>query len=135
MRLRAINVFSAYLGDSEKTKEKTRLLRNDSDFLCAEYYKVVKYCDNDFIKQLNIECDENAQEIAVKVEHLNGYSVISMPFRISSYQSLSDEDKKVFWVKEIEKIFHFVLPLMNCKSSKIVDFTNYLNEKYKGESK
>lgn len=130
MRLRAINVFSAYLGDYEKTKERTRLLRTDSDFLYAEYYKVVKYCDNDFIKQLNVECDENAPKIAVKVKHLNGYSVISMPFRFSSYQSLSDEDKKVFWVEEIEKIFCFLQPLMNYKDNKIVDFINYLNEKY-----
>ena len=32
MRLRAINIFSAFLGDSEKIKERTGLLRKDSDF-------------------------------------------------------------------------------------------------------
>lgn len=52
MRLRAINIFSAFLGDSEKTKERTGLLRKDSDFLYLEYYNVVRYCDNDFYKAI-----------------------------------------------------------------------------------
>ena len=131
MRLRAINVFSAFLGDSDKTKERTRLLREDSDFLYMEYYSVVRYCDNDFLKQLNIECDENAEKIAVKRKMIDGYPVISMPFRFSSYQSLSDEDKKVFWVEEIENVFRFILPLMTCNSDQITDFINYLKKKYK----
>lgn len=134
MRLRAINIFSAFLGDSEKTKERTGLLRKDSDFLYLEYYNVVRYCDNDFIKQLNVECDEKAKEIAVTLKLSDGYSVITMPFNFSLYQSLSTEDKKFFWVKEIIKVFNFVLPLMNCKSNKkISDFINYLNDKYKNE--
>ena len=41
MRLRAINVFSAYIGDSEETRRRTGLLRKDSDFLYVEYYNVV----------------------------------------------------------------------------------------------
>lgn len=134
MRLRAINIFSAFLGDPEKTKERTGLLRKDSDFLYLEYYNVVRYCDNDFIKQLNIECDEKAKEIAVTLKLSDGYSVITMPFNFSLYQSLSPEDKKFFGVKEITKVFNFVLPLMNCKSNKkISDFINYLNDKYKNE--
>lgn len=134
MRLRAINIFSAFLGDSEKTKERTGLLRKDSDFLYLEYYNVVRYCDNDFIKQLNVECDEKAKEIAVTLKLSDGYSVITMSFNFSLYQSLSLEDKKFFWVKEITKVFNFVLPLMNCKSNKkISDFINYLNDKYKDE--
>lgn len=68
MRLRAINIFSAFLGDSEKTKERIGMLRKDSDFLYLEYYNVVRYCDNDFIKQLNVECDEKAKEIAVTIK-------------------------------------------------------------------
>lgn len=131
MRLRAINVFSAFLGELEKTKERTKLLRKDSDFLYLEYYNIVKYCDNDFIKQLNIECDENAKNISVKEKNSDGYSIISIPFHFSSYQSLSEKDKKAFWAKEITKAFYFILPLMNCKSDKkIIDFINYLNEKY-----
>lgn len=134
MRLRAINIFSAFLGDPEKTKERTGLLRKDSDFLYIEYYNVVRYCDNDFIKQLNVECDEKAKEIAVTLKLSDGYSVITMPFDFSLYQSLSLEDKKFFWVKEITKVFNFVLHLMNCKSNKkISDFINYLNDKYKNE--
>lgn len=132
MRLRAINIFSAFLGDLEKTKGRTGLIRKESDFLYLEYYNIVKYFDNDFIKQLNVECDENAKEIAVSLKVSDGYSIITMPFNFSLYQSLSPEDKKVFWVQEITKVFNFVLPLMNCKSDKkIIDFITYLNEKYK----
>lgn len=93
MRLRAINIFFAFLGDSEKTKE-----------------------------------------ISVTLKLSDGYSVITMPFNFSLYQFLSPEDKNFFWVKEITKVFNFVLPLMNCKSNKkISDFINYLNDKYKDE--
>lgn len=131
MRLRAINIFSAFLGDLEKTKERTGLIRKESDFLYLEYWNVVRYCDNDFIKQLNVECDENAKEIAVSLKASDGYSVITMPFNFSLYQTLSTEEKNVFWVEEITKVFNFVLPLMKCKSDKkIIDFIDYLNEKY-----
>lgn len=131
MRLRAINIFSAFIGDSEETQRRTRSLRKDSDFLYREYYNVVRYCDNDFLKQLNIECDENTEEIAVKLKSKDGYPIISVPFQFSSYQILSAEEKEFFWVKKIEDVFWFVLPLMNCNSDKITDFINYLNEKYK----
>lgn len=131
MRLRAINVFSAFLGDLEKTKERTRLIRKESDFLYLEYYNVVRYCDNEFIKQLNVECDEKAKEIAVSHKFSDGYSVISMPFNFSLYQSLSKEDKNTFWVEEITKVFNYVLPFMKCESDKkIIDFLDYLKEKY-----
>lgn len=131
MRLRAINVYSAFLGDLEKTKERTALIRKESDFLYLEYYNVVRYCNNEFIKQLNVSCDENAKEIAVSAKNSDGYSVITMPFNFSSYQILSSEEKNAFWVKEISKVFNFVLPLMKCESDKkIVDFIDYLKEKY-----
>ena len=131
MKLRAINVFSAFLGDLEKTKERTALIRKESDFLYLEYYNAVRYCDNKFIKQLNVECDENAKEIAVSLKFSDGYSVITMPFNFSSYQTLSSEEKNAFWVKEIAKVFNFVLPLMKCESDKkIIDFIDYLKEKY-----
>ena len=131
MRLRAINVYSAFLGDLEKTKERTALIRKESDFLYLEYYNVVRYCNNEFIKQLNVSCDENAKEIAVSAKNSDGYSVITMPFNFSSYQILSSEEKNAFWVKEISKVFNFVLPLMKCESDKkIVDFLDYLKEKY-----
>ena len=83
------------------------------------------------MKQLNIECDENAEKIAVKRKMLDGYPIISLPFQFSSYQFLPAEEKVLFWVEEIEKVFRFVFPLMNCKSDKITDFINYLNKKYK----
>lgn len=131
MRLRAINIFSAFIGDLEETRRRTGLLRKDSDFLYREYYNVVRYCDNDFLKQLNIECDENAEKIAVKHKLEDGYPIISVPFQFSSYQLLPAEEKESFWVEEIETVFRYVLPLMNCNSGKITDFINYLNKKYK----
>ena len=131
MKLRAINVFSAFLGDLEKTKERTALIRKESDFLYLEYYNVVRFCNNEFIKQLNVSCDENAKEIAVRERNSDGYSVITMPFDFSSYQTLSLEEKNAFWVAEIIKVFNFVLPLMKCESDKkIIDFIDYLKEKY-----
>ena len=131
MRLGAINIYSAFLGVLEKTKERTALIRKESDFLYLEYYNVVRYCDNKFIKQLNVSCDENAKEPAVSEKDPDGYSVITMPFNFFKYQTLSTEEKNVFWVEEITKVFNFVLPLMESKSDKkIIDFIDYLNEKY-----
>lgn len=131
MRLRAINIYSAFLGDLEKTKERTALIRKESDFLYLEYYNVVRFCNNEFIKQLNVSCDENVKEIAVRERNSDGYSVITMPFDFSSYQTLSLEEKNAFWVEEIIKVFNFVLPLMKCESDKkIIDFIDYLKEKY-----
>lgn len=131
MRLRAINIYSAFLGDLEKTKERTALIRKESDFLYLEYYNVVRFCNNEFIKQLNVSCDENAKEIVVRERNSDGYSVITMPFNFSSYQTLSLEEKNAFWVEEIIKVFNFVLPLMKCESDKkIIDFIDYLKEKY-----
>ena len=127
MRLRAINIYSAFLGDLEKTKERTALIRKESDFLYLEYYNVVRFCNNEFIKQLNVSCDENAKEIAVRERNSDGYSVITMPFDFSSYQTFSLEEKNAFWVEEIIKVFNFVLPLMKCESDKkIIDFIDYL---------
>lgn len=51
MRLRAINIFSASLGDLEETKKRTALLWKDSDFIYIEYYNVVRYCDNDYLNE------------------------------------------------------------------------------------
>ena len=131
MRLRAINIYSAFLGDLEKTKERTALIRKESDFLYLEYYNVVRFCNNEFIKQLNVSCDENAKEIEVRERNSDGYSVITMPFDFSSYQTLSLEEKNAFWIEEIIKVFNFVLPLMKCESDKkIIDFIDYLKEKY-----
>ena len=131
MRLRAINIYSAFLLFLEKTKERTALIRKESDFLYLEYYNVVRFCNNEFIKQLNVSCDENAKEIEVRERNSDGYSVITMPFDFSSYQTLSLEEKNAFWVEEIIKVFNFVLPLMKCESDKkIIDFIDYLKEKY-----
>lgn len=131
IRLVSINIFSAYFGDLDKKKKRTILLREDAGFLFKEYHLFVRYCDNDFCKSLNIECNENAQEIATSINSSDGYPVISIPFNFSSYQELSDNKKKIFWIEEVEKVFNFIFPLMNCKSNKITEFMNYLNLKYK----
>lgn len=133
MRLRAINIFSSYFGNEQETKKRTRVLRADSDFLDYEYLHVVKYCDNDFIKQLNIECNENAEKIFICRNFSDGYPTISIPFNFSLYRGLSAEKKKKFWIKEIEKVFDFVLPFMNCKSDKIADYIKHLNENFQME--
>ena len=55
MRLRSINVYSEYLGDTEKTRERTRQLRVDSDFMDYIFAKNIKYIDNEYIKQYSID--------------------------------------------------------------------------------
>lgn len=132
VRLRTINVFSAYTGETDTTKARTKLLRADSDFLDYEYACVVKYCNNDFCKQLNIACDENASEMFISEKGLDGYPTISIPFDFLSYQKISPKDKKLFWVSEIKKVFHFLFPMMNCDTKKIEGYIEMLFEKYQG---
>lgn len=132
MRLRTINVFSAYIGKTDTTKARTKLLRADSDFLDYEYARVVKYCDNDFCKQLNIACDENASEMFISEKGLDGYPTISIPFDFLSYQKISPKDKKLFWVGKIKEVFDFLYPMMNCDTRKIEGYIEMLFEKYQG---
>lgn len=74
MRLRAINIFSAYLGDEEETKARTRLLRQEADFLDDEFCCKVKFYDNEFCKQLNLECDGKSKEMSIgKIGLSEGY--------------------------------------------------------------
>lgn len=131
MRLVSINIFSAYFGDSEKMKIRTKLLREDSNFIFKEYCSFVKCCNNDSFKSLNIECNENVREIVISRNFPDGYPVISIPFNFALYQELSDDEKNVFWIENIEKVFDYVMPMMNCDSTKITEYINYLYKKYK----
>ena len=38
--------------------------------------------------------------------------------RLRAINVYSAEEKNAFWVKEISKVFNFVLPLMKCESDK-----------------
>lgn len=126
MRLRYINVFSAYLGDQDKTKEMTRLLRLDSDFLDYEFSKYTKFIDNDYLIQLNIECDPNAESIYISQDYVKGYPTFTVPFDHSSYLQLKNSKKREFWIYMVRDVFDYALPLMNCSYDKIDSFIKHL---------
>ena len=130
MRLRAINIYSAWLGDEEDTKKRTRLLRRDADFLDYEFARKVRFYDNDFCRQLNIACDEKATEILVSNPGIEGYPTVTIPFDFSVYEGLTDIGRKIYWVVEIKRIFAFLSDKMNGKSQKISKFVEYLESKY-----
>lgn len=130
MRLRAINIYSAYLGDEEDTKKRTRLLRRDADFLDYEFAGKVGFYDNDFCRQLNIECDEKITETSIRNSGAEGYPTVTIPFDFSAYENLTDNDRKIYWVEEIKKVFIFLSDKMNGKSQKISDYIEYLENKY-----
>ena len=67
MRLKSINVYSDYLGDSDKTKALTRELRFDSDFLDHVFYDKIKYVNNSYLKQLNMCCSSSVLEICIQM--------------------------------------------------------------------
>lgn len=129
MRLRAINVYSAYLGDSEKTKKMTRRLREDSYFLYCDLYSVIKFVDNNLMKQLNIACDQNTDKISIQGSP-DGYPQVFVPFDYQEYKALSDTKKKAFWVKQVLEIFEFLAPLMIYDAQKLDKYTTYLKETY-----
>lgn len=129
MRLRAINVYLAYLGDSEKTKKMTRRLREDSYFLYCDLYSVIKFVDNNLMKQLNIACDQNTDKISIQGSP-DGYPQVVVPFDYQEYKALSDTKKKAFWVKQVLEIFEFLAPLMTYDAQKLDKYTTYLKETY-----
>ena len=128
MRLRSINVFSAYLGDPDKTKERTRLLRNDSDFLDREFALYTRFVNNDYFMQLNIECDPEADSIHVSQAYVRGYPTVAVPFDHSNYQKLTDPEKRTFWITTVKDVFDFAKPLMNCSFEKIDDYIDHLEK-------
>ncbi len=129
MRFRCINVYSEYLGDTEKTRERTRQLRVDSDFMDYIFAKNIKYIDNAYIKQLNIKCSGSAKEISVYSELEPGYPEIVIPFDFYNYSDLDEKEKTIFWIKSIESVLLFLKPKMNCKDEDIKKYIELLNEK------
>ena len=82
----------------EKTKERTVLIRKESDFLYLEYYNVVRYCDNDFIKQLKcIACGSKTvdykfiEDFVFLIEEK--YKVTIMAIGYDRYNALSSAQK------------------------------------------
>lgn len=130
VRLKSINIYSAYLGNEDDTKTRTRLLRQDTDFLDDEFAEKVRFYDNDFCRQLNIACDEKATEMSINSLGVEGYPTVTIPFDFSVYESLTDTGRKIYWVKEIKKVFNFLSDKMNGKPQKISDYIEYLESKY-----
>lgn len=128
MRLKSINVYSDYLGDSEKTKLRTEELRADSDFLDCVFLHEIKYIDNMYLRQLNVCCSSPAQEICVRSELSEGYPEIVIPFDYSGYAAMEEKGKDLFWVNTIEKVFHFLEPRMRCKDNKLATYITCLRE-------
>lgn len=131
MRLKSINVYSEYLGETEKTRERTKQLREDSDFLDYILAKDIKYIDNEYLKQLNIKCSGFAQKISVCSEFEPGYPEIEIPFDFDKYSSMDEKKIELFWIKTIENVLLFLKPKMNCKDEDINYYIGLLNDKIK----
>ncbi len=128
MRLKSINVYSDYLGDTEKTRERTGQLRADSEFLDYIFAKKVKYIDNACLKQLNMKCSDSAKEMSIYSELAPGYPEIEIPFDFESYSNLDEEEKVLFWIKTTERALMFLKPKMNCKDEDINHYIELLYE-------
>ena len=108
MRLKSINVYSDFLGDPEKTKERTGELRADSDFLDYIFWHKTKYVDNAYLRQLNLCCSPAATDICISSELSEGYPQISVPFDHSAYVKMNEEEKETYWINTIEAVFKFL---------------------------
>jgi hypothetical protein len=126
MRLKSINVYSDFIGDSEKTKERTRELRADSDFLDYIFWYKIKYADNAYLRQLNLCCSPTVKEICISSELSDGYPQISVPFDYSIYIKMNEEGKENYWINTIEAVFNFLEQKMKCGDDKINNYIAYL---------
>lgn len=131
MHLKSINVYSDYLGNPKITKEITKKLREETEFLDYEYATQIKYCDNKIMKQLNISCSERIQEMYLDETALSlGYPVVMMPFDYKKYDTLSMEKKLEFWTLKLIEIFEFLYPTMQYDRKKIDTYIECLKAKY-----
>ena len=128
MRLKSINVYSDYLGDSKKTKERTLVLRSDSEFLDYIFSEKIKYVNNSYLRQLNVCCSPSAAEMIISSELSEGYPQVSVPFDYSKYLKLRAEEKEAYWINLIELVFIFLAPKMKCESGKIDQYISCLRE-------
>lgn len=130
MRLKAINIYSSFLGDSAVTRERTGFLRQESDFLHYELCKTIKYINNSYCKQLNIECNENIQNIIIGQFAYCGYPQIELPFNFDNYNRKTAYERGQFWIKSLREIFSALIKKYEFEDEKIEVFFKHLNEKY-----
>ena len=128
MRLKSINVYTDYLGDSGKTKARTRELRLDSDFLDYVFYDKIKYVNNSYLKQLNMCCSSSVLEICIQRDDTEGYPEVAVPFDYSQYVSMSEEEKNLYWINTVEKVFIFLETKMKCQDDKLKRYITCLRE-------
>ena len=126
MRLKSINIYSDYLGDPEKTKSRTKELRDDAEFLDYVFWEKIKYVDNAYLRQLNVCCSPAVQEICISRDFPEGYPQISVPFDHSMYCLMNEDDKELFWIDTIEKIFEYLSPKMQSDEEKIKQYIDLL---------
>ena len=128
MLLKSINVYSDYLGDSKKTKERTIVLRSDSEFLDYIFSDKIKYVNNSYLRQLNVCCSPSAAEMIISSELSEGYPQVSVPFDYSKYMKLGAEEKDEYWINLIERVFIYLAPKMKCEDGKIDQYIRCLHE-------
>ena len=126
MRLKSINIYSDYLGDPENTKSRTKELRDDAEFLDYVFGEKIKYVDNAYLKQLNVCCSPAVQEICISRDFPEGYPQISVPFDHSMYCLMNEDDKALFWINTIEKIFEYLSTKMQSDEEKIKQYIDLL---------
>lgn len=130
MRLKAINIFSSFLGTPFDTRKRTRFLREEAEFLDYELYKTVKYIDNTYCKQLNIECDENINDIIIGAPSFDGYPTTKLPFHLDEYNCKTNYQKGMFWINSLKEIFSLLIKGYEFDKDKIERFLTYLESKY-----
>lgn len=128
MRLKSINVYSDYLGDSDNTKARTKELRSDTDFLDYVFSVKIKYINNAYLKQLNICCSPCVQEICIRCDYPEGYPEVAIPFDYLQYCNMSEEGKDVYWINTVENIFTFLEAKMRCEDDKLKRYISFLHE-------
>lgn len=130
MRLRAINVYSSFLGEEHKTKDRTGFLREESDFLYHELYKTTKYINNNYCKQLNLCCNENVNGIVLGSYDSDGYPQIELPFCMDNYMKKTAFEKGLFWVNSLKEVLYLLAEQYEFDEEKVKIFINYLENKY-----
>ena len=128
MRLKSINVYSDYLGDSDKTKARTRELRYDSDFLDYFFCVNIKYVNNSYLRQLNSCCSPFVKEICIKTDYPEGYPQVAIPFDYLEYGNMSEEEKNTYWINTVEIVFAFLEAKMRCEDDKLKRYITCLRE-------
>lgn len=130
MRLKAINVYSSFLGEELATKERTGFLRKEADFLDYELCKSIKYINNSYCKQLNLCCNENTNQVVLGQYVSEGYPKIDLPFDFDDYISKTDFERGLFWINALKYVFTLLMEQYEFDGEKVYTFISYLEDKY-----